>query len=48
MLWHSGETRGFRNVLVRFPEKHLTVILLTNRNEPAPYETALKIADLYF
>ena len=48
MLWHSGETRGFRNVLVRFPEKHLTVILLTNRNEPAPYATALKVADLFF
>ncbi|MDP9191045.1 MAG: beta-lactamase family protein [Acidobacteriota bacterium] len=48
MLWHSGETRGFRNVLMRFPEKRLTVILLTNRNDPAPYATALKIADLYF
>lgn len=48
MLWHSGETRGFRNVLMRFPEKHLTVILLTNRNDPAPYATALKVADLFF
>lgn len=48
MLWHSGETRGFRNVLMRFPEKKLTVVLLTNRNEPEPYATALKIADLYF
>ena len=46
MLWHSGETRGFRNVLVRFPERRLTVIILTNRNEPEPYATALKIADL--
>jgi CubicO group peptidase (beta-lactamase class C family) len=48
MLWHSGETRGFRNVLMRFPEKHLTVILLTNRNDPAPYATALQVADLFF
>jgi CubicO group peptidase (beta-lactamase class C family) len=48
MLWHSGETRGFRSVLMRFPEKRLTVILLTNRNDPAPYATALKVADLYF
>lgn len=45
MLWHSGETRGFRNVLMRFPEKRVTVIVLTNRNEPEPYRTALKIAD---
>jgi CubicO group peptidase (beta-lactamase class C family) len=48
MLWHSGETRGFRNVLMRFPEKHLSVVLLTNRNDPAPYATALKVADLFF
>ncbi|HEV7763748.1 MAG TPA: serine hydrolase domain-containing protein [Thermoanaerobaculia bacterium] len=48
MIWHTGETRGFRNVLLRFPEKRLTVVLLTNRNEPAPYATALKIAELFF
>lgn len=47
LLWHSGETRGFRNVLLRFPEKRLTVIVLTNRNEPEPYKTALAIADLF-
>jgi CubicO group peptidase (beta-lactamase class C family) len=47
MLWHSGETRGFRNVLLRFPERHLTVVLLTNRDDPEPYATALKIADLF-
>ena len=47
MLWHSGETRGFRNVLLRFPERHLTVVLLTNRNDPPPYATAMKIAKLY-
>jgi CubicO group peptidase (beta-lactamase class C family) len=47
MLWHSGETRGFRNVIVRFPERKLTVVLLTNRNDPPPYATALKIASLF-
>jgi hypothetical protein len=46
MLWHSGETRGFRNVIVRFPDRKLTVIVLTNRNAPEPYPTALAIADL--
>jgi len=45
ILWHSGETRGFRNVLVRFPEQRLTVVILTNRNEPEPYAIALAIAD---
>lgn len=48
MLSHSGETRGFRNVLIRFPERRLTVVLLTNRNEPPPKEKALKIANLFW
>ena len=43
-LWHSGESIGFRNVIVRWPAQHLTVILLSNRNDPEPYQTALKIA----
>ncbi|MGF6419032.1 CubicO group peptidase (beta-lactamase class C family) [Stenotrophomonas sp. AN71] len=42
--WHSGESIGFRNVIVRHPEKHLTVIVLTNRNAPEPYALAQKIA----
>ena len=33
-LWHSGETVGFRNVIVRYPRRHFTVILLTNRDAP--------------
>lgn len=47
MRWHSGETIGFRNVLMHFPDDRLTVIVLTNRNEPEPYSTALAIADLF-
>lgn len=43
-VWHSGESIGFRNVIVRWPKQHLTVILLSNRNAPEPYETVLKIA----
>jgi CubicO group peptidase (beta-lactamase class C family) len=45
-LWHSGETMGFRNVIVRYPKRHMTVIVLTNRNDPEPYRTALAIAGL--
>lgn len=44
-LWHSGETVGFRNVIVRFPERRLTVVILTNRNEGEPYRTALTVAE---
>jgi CubicO group peptidase (beta-lactamase class C family) len=42
--WHSGESIGFRNVILRYPERHLTVIILTNRDGPEPYPLALKIA----
>ncbi|MET0534582.1 MAG: serine hydrolase domain-containing protein [Steroidobacter sp.] len=45
-LWHSGESIGFRNVLVRYPQRRLTVIVLTNRNDPEPYRLALGIAEL--
>ena len=44
-LWHSGESIGFRNVIVRWPKQHLTVILLSNRNAPEPYRTVLAIAE---
>ena len=46
-LWHSGETSGFRNVIVRYPSRRLTVVILTNRDDPPPYETALAIARLF-
>jgi CubicO group peptidase (beta-lactamase class C family) len=46
-LWHSGETIGFRNVIVRYPRQHLTVIVLSNRNDPEPYAMAKAIAKLY-
>lgn len=46
-VWHSGETIGFRNVILRYPKRRLTVILLTNRDDPEPYGTALAIAESY-
>jgi CubicO group peptidase (beta-lactamase class C family) len=46
-LWHSGETSGFRNVIVRYPSRRLTVVLLTNRDNPQPYQTALAIAKYF-
>jgi len=46
-LWHSGETVGFRNVIVRYPRRHFSVIVLTNRDAPEPYPLALAIAKLY-
>lgn len=43
-LWHSGETIGFRNVIVRLPDERLTVVVLSNRNDPEPYRLARRIA----
>ena len=47
MQWHSGESIGFRNVLLRFPAQRLTVIVLSNRDDPEPYRLARRIADLW-
>ena len=46
-VWHSGESIGFRNVIVRWPRRRLSVIVLTNRNEPEPHRMALAIADQF-
>jgi CubicO group peptidase (beta-lactamase class C family) len=46
-VWHSGETVGFCNVILRYPQRHLTVVVLTNRDSPEPYPLALSIADLF-
>jgi CubicO group peptidase (beta-lactamase class C family) len=45
--WHTGETRGFRNAIVRYPDQRVTVIVLTNRNEGEPIELAQRVAEVY-
>ena len=45
--WHSGETIGFRNVIVRWPSRRLTVVVLSNRDDPEPHGIALEIASLF-
>lgn len=47
VISHTGETRGFRNAMVRFPDQRLAVVVLTNRNEGTPIHLALAIADEY-
>jgi len=46
-VMHSGETIGFRNAIVRFPDEHLAVVVLTNRNEGDANRIALEVADLF-
>jgi CubicO group peptidase (beta-lactamase class C family) len=45
--WHSGETLGFRTVIVRYLEQRFTVVVLTNRNDPGPYGAAIAIARVF-
>ena len=45
---HYGETVGFRNAIQRFPDDHLTVIVLSNRAEVDAPALAESLADLYF
>ncbi len=46
-MWHYGETMGFHSYIVRFPDDHLTIIILCNRTDIAPETFALQIADLF-
>jgi len=46
-LRHHGESRGFTNSILRYPEKRLTVVILTNRTGGAPWDVAQRIAELY-
>jgi CubicO group peptidase (beta-lactamase class C family) len=46
-MHHEGSTVGFRNFMQRFPEEHLTVIVLSNRREPGVESLGERVADLY-
>lgn len=47
-IYHSGESRGFRTRLARFPEKKFTVIILANRSDAKWEGFPEKIFDLVF
>jgi CubicO group peptidase (beta-lactamase class C family) len=44
---HYGESIGFRNAIQRFPDDHLTVIVLSNRAELDAPKMAERVAELY-
>ena len=46
-LSHHGETSGFTNAIVKYPEQRLTVIVLTNRAGGEPWRLAQRVADLW-
>ena len=45
-VWHTGETMGFRNAVLRTKDG-ITVVILTNRNEGHPIELARALISLY-
>jgi len=44
---HTGSTSGFRNIIQRFPDDDLTVIILTNRNGPVVEPLANEVAQRF-
>ena len=43
-LSHHGETSGFTNFILKYPERRLTILVLTNRRGGAPWDIAARIA----
>lgn len=44
---HTGSTIGFRTAVQRFPDERLTVLVLVNRANAAPWDIAAQVADLF-
>jgi len=44
---HGGDTRGFNNVIMRFPDDGVTIVVLTNRDRSELTDIAERIADLF-
>jgi CubicO group peptidase (beta-lactamase class C family) len=50
VVYHTGSTRGFRNIIYRIPDKKFTVVILTNRDADSEYSTlkfAHQVVDIY-
>lgn len=43
VVYHTGSTKGFRNVIYRIPENKFTIVILTNRDS-GPESSALDLA----
>jgi CubicO group peptidase (beta-lactamase class C family) len=43
---HRGETSGFTNAILKYPDRRLTVVVLTNRQGGVPWSIAASVATL--
>lgn len=51
VVYHTGSTRGFRNIIYRMPEKKFTIVILTNRDAGSEFNTlefAHQLVNIYF
>lgn len=51
VVYHTGSTRGFRNIIYRIPGKGFTIVILTNRDAGSEFSTlefAHNIVDVFF
>lgn len=47
MIEHGGSINGFQAQLSRFPDQHVSVVVLANTSDLDIYQTVRRIADLY-
>lgn len=47
IVYHTGSTIGFRNIIYRIPDLNFTVLLLTNRDEGDTEKIAEEICNVY-
>lgn len=47
VVYHTGSTTGFRNIIYRIPSKKLVIIFLSNRDEGDTLQIARDLAELY-
>ena len=46
LMWHYGDTRGFKSAILRYLDSRWTVIILANRSDLDPGGLALEASDL--
>lgn len=47
MIWHGGVIGGFKTIMARFPDQHLSVIVLANASDLDIQQAMYRITDLY-
>ena len=47
LIWHYGDTMGFKTAILRYTHNNITVIILCNRTDVDQGALALKAADLF-